>query len=538
MEVKPKISRNLILVVIFIFSILTIGIYALLSSEDLTKYAINTAVTNFVPNEKVNLSFGNVEGCLLNGIKIGYIEIKHVKPNFDAKIKNLFFKPVYDNLLKRGSVQIVGSIEDIDCVGVVKLPPMIASVPAFIGTECFAGMPNNIRIKSFDINKIRILPCGNSDLEVISNNVALKSQKDSDNLDVKADIKIDWKSKPFAKTFFDGVYDQKRNKLNGNIKINAAKQVILSELSVANGKKGLEVSGYVASETIIDLLPLSQWLGGFWQLEYPYALSGKLYCQGSWLYNSSIGFLGNLNGKYEKLDISVMGLFFSLLELNGEWKLFDGNLNFNDKGSCLMGFPASLNGNIESVATPNRKWNLTFVSNSLPLDKLTSSLPWMIKYSNGIPDLMGIATLSVNLLGNKPVTNAKVELENLAQVSNSTSKISGKALYIISETGSGTINANFEVLANNGLPPFFKRFNNGFYDIENNNKTKNSYVYSVNGSLNDKVILKGKVKLGESKTFETNGELVDNRFKIGIVSNENRVYRYNSADPIDLLLMR
>ena len=84
------------------------------------------------------------------------------------------------------------------------------------------------------------------------------------------------------------------------------------------------------------------------------------------------------------------------------------NLSLNDKGSRLMGFPASLNGSIESVTTPTRKYNISFVSNSLPLGKLTASLPWMLKYSNGIPELDGLASISINLMGNKPTTNAKI----------------------------------------------------------------------------------------------------------------------------------
>ena len=539
MEVKPKISRYLILVVILIFIFLATGIYALLSSEDLTRYAINTAIANFIPNEKVNLKFDKIEGCLLNGIKIENIEIKHVKPNFDAKIKKLYFQPVYDKLLNKGSVQIVGSIDSIDCIGVLKLPSLVASIPAFIGTECFAGLPNNLRIKSFDINNIKILPCGNNDLEIFSNSIVFKAKDNTDNLDVKAEFKVDWKSKSLARSLFDGVYDQRRNKLNGNIKLNAAKQVVASELSLAKGKKGLELSGYIASDTKLDLLPLSQWLGGFWQLDYPYGISGKLYCQGSWLYNSEVGFLGNLKGKYDKLDITFLGVFISLLELNGEWKLFDGNLSFNDSGSKLIGFPASLNGNIESVTSSKRKWNILFESNSISLGQLTSSLPWMVKYSNGIPDLDGIATISVNLLGNKPMINAKLDLENLCQVTKNQpiSKISGKLLYSTPENGSGTINANFEALTDKGLPLFFKRFSGNFYETENY-KINNSYKYSVNGSLNDKLRLKGIVQYSDGRSFETNGEFISDRVFLDIAPDKNRVYRLYSADPIDLLLMR
>ncbi len=539
MEVKPKISRNLILVVILIFSLLTAIIYFLLSSEKLTKFAVFYAVSNFISNESLNIDLGEVEGCLLSEIKINQIDIRHVKPNFEAKIKEFRFKPDYSKVLHKGAVQIVGSISSVDCTGGAKIPAKIASIPAFIGIECFSGIPNNIRISSFDINKIKIKPYNDGDLLIQSDHIDLKGDKDSDNINTNADLKVDWKSKPLAKALFKGVWSQKKNKLNGKININIAKQVISSELSFGKGKKGVEVSGYIASDTQIDLLPLSQWLGSLWQIDYPYGLSGKLYCQGSWLYNSEIGFLGNLNGKYDKLDISVIGIFLSLLELNGEWKLFDGNLTFNDNGSKLIGFPASLNGNIESVTSSKRRWNLLFESNSIPLDQLTSSLPWMVKYSNGIPDLNGIATISVNLLGNKPMINAKLDLEDLCQISKvePISKVSGRLLYVTPETGSGTINANFEASTDNGLPQFFKKFSGNFYEQENS-KQKNSYKYSVNGSLNDKIKLKGIVKNLDGKSFETNGEMIGDKFFLDIPSNNNRVYRLNSADPIDLLLMR
>lgn len=539
MEVKPKTSRNLILVVILIFSILGGITYSLLSSEKLFSGLLYFAIEKFVANERLSIDFRNVEGCLLTEIKIDRVDVKHVKPNFDARIKDITIKPVYSQLLNNGTVQFVGNVGSVDWTGSYKLPAEAASIPAFIGTECFAGMPNNIRISSFDINNIRIKPYTDADLMIYSEHIALKGGKEPDNLDVSADFKADWKSKPLAKALFEGILSQKKNKLNGKIKLNIAKQVVSSELSLGKGKKGLEVSGYIASDTQIDLLPLSQWLGVLWQIDYPYGVSGKLYCQGSWLYNSEIGFLGNLNGKYDKLDISVIGIFLSLLELNGEWKLFDGNLTFSDNGSRLLGFPASLNGNIEFVTSPKRKWNLLFESNSIPLGQLTSSLPWMIKYSNGIPDLNGIATISVNLLGNKPMINAKLDLEELCQISKvePISKVSGRLLYATPETGSGTINANFEVSTDNGLPQFFKKFSGNFYELENS-KQKNNYKYSVNGSLNDKIKLKGIVKNLDGKSFETNGEMIGDKFFLDILSNNNRVYRLNSADPIDLLLMR
>ena len=293
MEVKPKTSRNLILVVILIFSILGGITYSLLSSEKLFSGLLYFAIEKFVANERLSIDFRNVEGCLLTEIKIDRVDVKHVKPNFDARIKDITIKPVYSQLLNNGTVQFVGNVGSVDWTGSYKLPAEAASIPAFIGTECFAGMPNNIRISSFDINNIKIKPYTDADFMIYSEHITLKGGKDPDNLDVSADFKADWKSKPLVKALFEGILSQKKNKLNGKIKLNIAKQVVSSELTLGKGKKGMEVSGYIASDTQIDLLPLSQWLGVLWQIDYPYGVSGKLYCQGSWLYNSEIGFLGN-----------------------------------------------------------------------------------------------------------------------------------------------------------------------------------------------------------------------------------------------------
>ena len=538
MEVKPKISTYLIIIVIFLFLVLALSIYGLLSSEKLTVFAINTLAEKFIPADKLNIKIGKIQGCLLEGIKIDRINLKHVKPNFEATISNFTFKPSYNSILDKGSIQLVGSIDSVESSGTLKLKPDIASVPAFLGYECLAAMPGNLSIKNFSINKISIYPCGNKDLEIISNEFELKATQKKDILDVSSDLILKWKNKLLAKANYKGNFETNKTKLNGNLTLDVAKQLIVSEVSLAKGKKGLEVSGYIASDTLMDLQPLSQWLGYFWQFDYPYAVSGKLFCQGSWLYNSEVGFLGNLKGKYEKLDVSVIGLFISILEMNGDWKLFDGNLTLSDNGSKLIGFPASLNGKIEAITTANRKYNLSFISNSLPLDKITSSLPWMIKYSNGIPDLDGVATISVNILGNRPMVNAKAELLNLSQVSNNPLvKINGKASFALPEVGSGTINANFVANSNNGLPNFFRKFNRNFYAIENKNAVNTSFNYNINGTLEENILLKGSLKIN-NRDFETNGSLVDDKFNIEITTDEKRIYNLQAADSIDLLLMR
>lgn len=539
-ELNPKVSRYLILIVIIFFVILGVSFYCLFSSEKLTKFAIKTAIEKYLLVENLSINCNEVNGSVLSGIKIERIDIKHVKPNFEAVINGFIVKPSFGDILNKGAVQINGHIDSLDYTGTMKIPLYVASVPAFLGYGCFAGLPGNVKINSFNINEINLFPFDNKELYVTSNNFSLKSSKTTDSLDILSEFVVNWKRKILAKSFFSGIYDFRKNKLNGKLKIDAAKQIITSELSLAKGKKYLEVSGYIASDTIVDFMPLSQWLGYLWQLDYPYGISGKISCQGSWLYNPEIGFLGNLNGKYEKIDLSFLGLFISVLELNGDWKLFDGSLSFIDTGSKLLGFPATLNGKIESLTkASNRKWSLSFISNSLPLDKVTSSIPWMVKYSNGIPDLGGVATLSVELLGNRPKVNAKFEIQHLSQISKKTSssKTSGKALYILPEKGSGVLSGDFVSSSNKGLPIFFKRFSRNFYE-KHNDEEPTKFKYILTGNPKEKIKLSGSLIYNDGTEYGASGEFMNDYFNLRLVTDDNRVFNANIVDPNDLLLMR
>lgn len=539
MEVRPKISRYLIIFVIALFAILAAGIYGILASEDLTKYAINIAIANFVPAEELNLKLEEVEGCLLKGIKIKKCEIKHIKPNFEAVINDFEFNPSYLEVINKGKVMISGRIGSLDINGVIKLNEKVSAVPAFPGPICFSGLPGNVRVKDFEIARIRVSPCADKSIILESEGLKLSETSDPDKLDLKTEVKMDWKSKPLAVAKFSGTFDQRKIKLNGNLQLDAAKQVIVSELSISNEKKGLEISGYLASQTTINIMPLSQWLGYMWQTEYPYAFSGSIGCQGSWLYSCENGFMANLNGSLNKLEGSLMGVFSGLFELNGDWKLFNGTLSLTDKGSKLLGFPASLNGKIESVTKSNRKYDMVLDYDSVDMDKLTHSLPWMLRYSNGIPDLSGIATLSVKLHGNRPMINSRLEVQELNQPNISpVTKVSGKAFYLLPETGNGSVNANFTAEAEGALPAFFKRFSPSMYVNEYRRGQVVSFKYSLNGSLDETLKLKGQIAQGEGELFEASGDFIYDRFNLKAQTKENRVYTVRGADPIDLLLMR
>ncbi len=540
MEAKPKISSRLILIVIIIFVLLAFGIYFLISSEELTKFAIETAIKKYFYAENLSIKLDNLRGNLLQGIKINRINIKHRKPNLDVIINNFSLDLLYEQLLNKGLIELTSNIESLDYYGSLKISPNIASIPPFIGYECFAALPSNIKINRIDVNNIRIIPFDDKNLEIHSDSINFKST-DKANLDVVTTFSAKWKDKLLAKSSFKGILEPRKDKINGRIDIDLAKQFVSSELSLGFGKKGIEISGYIASDTQIDFMPLSQWLGYLWQLEYPYSINGKIHCNGSWFYNQDIGFLGNLNGKYEKIEISFMGLFLCFLELNGDWKYFDGNLNLTDTGSKLFGFPAKLDGKIDSLNSPsNSKYNISFISNSIPLYELTSSLPWMLKYSKGIPELDGIATLSASLSGNKPIFSTEINLDDLSLHSKgkNATKIKGNIIYDINETNNSMIKADFLANTETGLPEFFRHFSKRFYETENKKNSSSLYKYSINGNFNDSVKLNGLLSFENGNKYETTGELVDEKFNIKLIINENRIYNIINADPIDLLLMR
>ncbi len=539
MEAKPKISRNLIIVVIALFSIFAGSIYCILASEGITKYAVNTAIANFIPAEKISLKIDGLEGCLLEGIKINKLEIKHIKPNFEATINKFEFSPSYEDILTKGKIFITGDISSVEASGVMKLSEKLASVPAFIGPICFAGLPGNVRIKNLNIHNIKYSPCADKSLLLESDSIKLSETSDDDRLDIKTELKLDWKNSPMAVAAFSGAFDQKKSKLNGNLKLNAAKQLIVTEISAYNGNKGLEVSGYLASQTTIDIMPLSQWLGYLWQEEYPYTFSGKIGCQGSWLFSNDSGFMANLNGSIDKFEGSWMGVISGLFELNSDWKLFDGALNLSDKGSKLLGLPASLNGKIDGVARVGRKFDITLDYNSVALDQLTTSLPWVLKYSNGIPDLNGIATLSVKLHGSRPMINSRIEMQDVSHPKTTpASKLSGKAFYLLPETGNGSVNANLSSETMGSLPAFFKKYCNNMFGSEIRKSQNVVYKYSINGPVDESLKIKGQMMADEDEVFQTNGDIIFNRLNVKAQTKENRVYMIKGANPIDFLLMR
>ena len=137
------------------------------------------------------------------------------------------------------------------------------------------------------------------------------------------------------------------------------------------------------------------------------------------------------------------------------------------------------------------------------------------------------------------MVNAKAELANLSQISNNNSdvKVNGRAFYILPEVGSGTINANFDATSNNGLPLFFRRFNKNFYVLENKKGSKTDFKYSINGSFEENLKIKGSLK-SEEKNYETLGNLIDNKLFLRLETSDNSLYNLNSVDFIDLLLMR
>lgn len=540
MGTKSNISRNLIIVVIVLF-LFSIGlIYWILSSATVAEFGIRESIARFVNSDGLQISIGKIKGCFLDGLEIDKVELKSVKPYCEASVNNIAVGLNLDNI-KKGLVGLDINISKVECLGHIKLSPTVASAPAFIGPICLAALPGNLRIDEFSINSVRLLPFNDDKFIIDSSLFKLKGNESMDSASMTVGLNASWKGKPIAKLDFSGKLEQHNGKIDGLLALDCAKQHIESELTITNGKKGVEYSGYIASSTILDLLPISQWLGYLWQVDYPYALSGKISACGSWLYNNEVGFLGNLKGNYNDIALSLLGAFYEIAKFNGEWRVFDGSVEFTDNKSFFMGFPASLNGKIESFLLPGRKFDISFLSKEMDLEVWVKSLPWVLKYTYGIPDLSGSLDISVLLSGNRPVFNLKTDLKNVSQIDEKIKPIvgvTGKATYTLPETGSDTVNIKMLAESRFGMPSFFKRFTNGLFASENKRNLPASYDYRINGSTDGVMKLNGKYYIDGSEAFETNGSVVDGRVFIKTNLKENRTCDLHDADPIDLLLMR
>lgn len=458
-ETSHRLSRRVLQIVLLLVGLSVIFLIFLSRSEAFAREAFIFAVDRAGVDGQLKLEYSGFSGSIADGISLESLRVVKRKPPFEAELASISLKVNFERLFTAGVLSLSGQIGQVMVDGMAAPPVILERIPAWNGPACFAGIPANIEVASFSVGVVTMKPWASSHALIKVSGICIKPGSNAGEHQVAALAEASWKSRQIASATLSGLLKQKQQRLDGNVVMCFAGQSLSSELCVTQKRRKVELSGYVASAAI-DLAQLSLWLRPVWQEGFPFGFDGYLDGSGSWLFSEEVGFLGNLSGKYEKLRVVALGLYFPVFEFNGNWKFFDGNLGLQDSGSFFAGFPAVLGGQIEGFAKSSRKWDLNFVCSSVGFSDLADRLPWGLKYSLKLPDLVGTAAMSIALTGSRiPDMIGKASIDSLKIGKGHEERLlSGLVNYHQNGLKSGIMEMDFAVTSESSVLPVFKRF--------------------------------------------------------------------------------
>ncbi|MDD3001652.1 MAG: hypothetical protein PHF29_07845 [Candidatus Riflebacteria bacterium] len=534
--------RVIIVVSLFFGTIIALAALAT-NSEYVSEYVLRR-IAQGVANKGFEVNLSDIKGKFIDKITIKKVKIKKNSDKFAVLLDNIAFGLNFERLYTKGVVSFDIDAENAVISGLNISNERILNIPTYNDLTCFAYFPAEIEISSLNIKKIRYVFNKLKDTELVLAPLKITPTNNVLEKNLVAYFKASWKAGNLGVASFSGTLNQKAKKINGTIDVAMAGQKLKSEINVSRKKgKNFEVSGYL-SESVFDTAPISRWLAGLWQDNFPFSFDGKLSCSGSWLYNSNVGFLGNLSGKCEKLHVVAMGLFIQVLELNNTWQYLNGTISINDTGSRLFDFPAILNGKIDSVFFDNeRKWDLNFICKNADAASITATLPWGIKYGLNLPQLKGEFDLSVSVIGKDPNTTLRIASQKLVSGSdNEMAEISGTVSWLYSEKQKH-VEAIIDVENIDGVPRFFSRFalESALNDIKKNYNETVKLNYRLFGDPYAETSLEGAFTGTEAGAIESIllfGSFLGGEGSLKLESKEKQIAEAHKVNIYDLLLLK
>jgi hypothetical protein len=524
--------------VVAALSVVTLSVAAFLfNSETAAQKAVDWYIANHAGGSGIRIELAGFSGSLAKGFKFSKLGISQLNPPLQLQVFDASARADFSRILTGSKLLLSLELARLDLVGMTASPIASSSVPDYHSFACFAGMPVNIEIASLAIGHATLKPFHDFPLQIDIASFSLQPGNGSGCSLLQADFTADLREKTVGKGRFNGVAKQQQQKVEGSLELQMFGQKILTELSLAQRRGCPEVSGYISSTTL-DIAKISHWLIPLWQETFPFGFDGSVDCSGSWLFNREIGFLGNLSGRCNNLRMVAQGLFITLFELNGNWKLFDGNFSFSDDGSLFFGFPASLSGKVETVLQPSRKWDMDFSCMTIDFSRLTTDLPWGVKYGMALPPLSGGATFSVQLRGARPEISARLNTDDLIAGKKSEKRsVTGAITYHLGPEGPGNLGIDMTCLSEHRPPPIFTRFKNGAGRLDNYiSDWHGPYIwrYSLQGSDSANLSFKGALSANE-RNIDTNGHWHDGMGTIQTFLDQN-LFVAGNIQVLDLLL--
>lgn len=483
-------------------ALLAAAIYSDRFAAEVIKAGVNLAVAD----GQMRITIDEFSGNLASGMRVKKARLVRRSPPFEVSVSDLVVGVNFNRILNGGVFSLSGKAGSVELVGLDGVWLPLRDLPAYHGPACFAAIPGNVEIHDFAVASMRITPHAGLPGSISVNRCRIYPDAESETHRLEFGFAGFWHGAQIASGSLNGTIRQRQKRFEGKAQLDFAGQNITSELCLQQKRRQNEISGYIASASI-DLAKLSHWLSPLWQNSLPFGFDGTMDCTGSWLFNSELGFLGNLSGHCEKLRIVALGFYFALVELNGTWKLFDGNLNFSDGGSLFAGFPATLSGAVESIASPERNWRLSFVCPAVDFASLTSRLPWGLKYGFSLPDLAGSASVNLALAGKTPDIACRLNTDCLTFAEGKNMhKVTGHAEYLCTGPGSSSIELAFIAESSRLAPLFFRRFHSSDGNLFDRLPTEPcTFQWELSGSPLLRQQFKGQLNAGSRKSVGVDG---------------------------------
>lgn len=545
-QVKPvkassaRIYLRIFVTVFLLLAITIIGAVWAINSEAFTKFAYDYFVGK-AEQESYKVETLGLAGSLREGITLKSVTLKKTSPSVVIRAENVAVKFDFHSLFSMAQIFVEGNCEKIE-VSCNQPPQWLNSVPSFPEIGCFAHMPGNLHISKLNVEQIVFKPINDDQILLRVFKLALLGVGKGTLQNLSFACEGLFKKRQFLEGRFDGLLNQKNKKLEGRLNACLAGEKFSSELVIAQKKRKFEISGHVA-EGALNVTVLSQWLIPLWQDAFPFGFDGIIKIGGSWLYSENVGFLGNLSGDFEKVRMVAQGLFITVFELNGNWKLFDGSLEISDSGSFFAGFPAKLSGKIDAVFDSSRSWNLNFKSDRIVMEKFFDELPWGIKFGMGIPSMKGNSIFNLQLRGTGPDISATLKTGGTKiEKDSALHSIAGYVAYKMGNGKLGEWTTNFECLSEKGVPGIFKRFsNNGEYLSSALDKIGPlSFAWAGKGNSLDNLSISGGIKSEKAQVALFNGSFKDGngQFVTSLTGELSAppIFRANNLSFLQLLL--
>ncbi len=302
--------------------------------------------------------------------------------------------------------------ERVELIGMPK-PGWLAGVPVPPPGALTVDDMIRWRYRQLRIGRVSLVPHASGPVEIHLDELTLARPDRSGWQSLAVDVAVILYGQRIASCKIGGRFEQDRLAFEGRVVGRVLGASMATDLKFANQAGVPTVSGYLAP-CRFDLARLWTWWGETVNasLAVPLDLDGACGADGSWLWAANAGWSTNLRGQLNPARLRIKtpmplptSLFApDLLVASVAFALTSDGLALNGDGSSLFGLPLSVTGGFRFGQAGGRVWNLSAGLAGFAIEKLWGGLPWLVRRQLAIPEITGLATASVQVLGQDPPT--------------------------------------------------------------------------------------------------------------------------------------